>query len=150
MATPPNVFGSSLLGSADLARAVVNQDEENFSFYVRVFEIVPLKFRRLHAVADENQVGVNRGIFRDALGPGHELVLKFRFQRAPVTRQRELHVGIRSDAHERQRSANRFRPGCPAPDPPSGTGSSRYLIVSCSPFDPGPPPLKFIEERTRM
>ncbi len=45
---------------------IVDEDDENFALYVHALEIVPLKFRGLHAVAHENHVRIDRGSFRDA------------------------------------------------------------------------------------
>ena len=99
---PPKVLGSSLVGSAGSGTGgSLMSTTRYFPFTSDALEIVPLKFRRLHAVADENHVGVHRGSFRHALGPGDEIVLKFRFESFSVPRQRELHSVIRSDADER-------------------------------------------------
>ncbi len=78
---------------------IIDEHNDHFALDVHAFKIVPLKFRRLNAVAHENHIGVYGRRIRNALGPRDVVVLKFRLDDPAVARQRHLHAFVRSDSN---------------------------------------------------
>ena len=66
-------------------RRVVDQHQERLALDVQALEVVPLIFRRLHAVADKDDLGVlHRDRIGDVLAEGDDLVVRLERLRAPA------------------------------------------------------------------
>ena len=81
-------------------RRIVDQHNQDFPAHVHAFEVIPLKFGRLHPVTGKDHAGIDCALVRHALRPGDEVTLKFRRKGMAMALKAELHLRIRGDSDE--------------------------------------------------